>query len=168
MMLQNFLSNPQPLILFFSIVVITIMVATITKKYIEKKIITNALEHHIDTTSFIFISHLITSVIYLVGFGWALLALPITNTFAQSLFAGAGVSSLILGFASQQLFTNLISGIYLIIVRPFKVGDTITVQNNTGKVAEITLNSTIIIDTNEDKIIIPSSQIISNPIKIIT
>ncbi|HMS29723.1 MAG TPA: mechanosensitive ion channel [Saprospiraceae bacterium] len=108
-----------------------------------------------------------TSIIYLIGFGWALLILPITQTFAHSLFAGAAISSLILGFASQQLFSNLINGVYPVIVIPFKIVDLVQIQDNTGHVRVINLNSTIIEDNDQKKIIIPSSLILNNVIVIL-
>lgn len=165
--MQNVFTNPYPFVLALLVVALTLVFAYISKKYLENKIIKNAQRHHIDATGFIFISHLLTSIIYFVGFGWALLILPVTQTFAHSLFAGAGVSSLILGFASQQLFTNLISGVYLIIVKPFKVNDVVQFQDNIGKVVEINLSTTIIEDEHGVKTIIPSSLLINNVLKIL-
>jgi len=166
-MIKTILSQRESILEFAGIIVVTVVLALIFKKYIEKKLFTKAKEHGIDATSLIFITNLISCIIYFVGFGWALLVLPITHTFAHSLFAGAGVTSLILGFASQQLFTNLISGLYLIIVRPFKVGDTIDFQGNVGRVIAINLNTTIIEDDKNNKTVIPSSLIITNFVRIL-
>ncbi len=43
-----------------------------------------------------------------------------------SLFAGAGIFAAILGFTSQQVFSNIISGIFIVISKPFRVGDIVT------------------------------------------
>lgn len=158
----------MPIIYFIVIVLATISIDAIIRKYLNGKIMNKAEEHHIDATSFIFISHMITAIIYLFGFGWALLVLPVTHTFAHSLLAGAGASTLILGFASQQLFTNLISGVFLVINRPFKIGDLIEFQGAKGIVTEINLNATIIKDQDNNRIIIPSSLILNASIKIFT
>ena len=165
--MRHVLMNPYPFVLALLVIMATILFAFLSRKYLERRIIKNALQHHIDATGFVFVSHLVTSIIYLIGFGWALLILPITQTFAHSLFAGAGISSLILGFASQQLFSNLINGVYPVIVKPFKIVYLVKIQDNIGHVREINLNSTIIEDNDQKKIIIPSSLILNNVIVIL-
>ena len=52
------------------------------------------------------------------------------------------------------------------LTRPFRINDIIEFQGSKGKVIEISLNSTIIQDENGDEIIIPSSTILSDKIKI--
>lgn len=148
-------------------VAITIIAAVLIGKYLQKFIDEKTTEHKVDVTSFVFLKHMIVAIVYFFGFGWALLSLPITNTFAHSLLAGAGASTLILGFASQQLFNNLISGIFLVINRPFKIGDIIEVKDCRGKVLEISLNATVIQNEDGDKIIFPSSLILNDKIKLI-
>jgi small conductance mechanosensitive channel len=119
-----------------------------------------------DATRFVFISHIISTIIYLVGFGWALLVLAITRTFAHTLIAGAGASTMVLGFAWQQLFTNLISGVFLVINRQFGIGDYIEFQRTKGKVMDANLSATLIEDEGKNKIIISSSLILNDKIKI--
>jgi len=164
--MEAIIQDPKIIINFIVIIIITFFVEYLVRKYFKLKIVDRAIEHNIDATSFIFLSHMISTIIYLVGIGWALLVLPITNTFAHSLLAGAGASTLILEFASQQLFTNLISGVFLVITRPFKIGDVIEFKGVVGTVIEINLNSTLLQDENGKKIIIPSSSILNDIIKI--
>lgn len=165
--IKKIINDSGTYILFVTIIIATFIAVRLVKKYLKEKIIDKALHHQIDATSFVFINHMVISIVYFLGFGWALLLLPITHSFAHSLLAGAGASTLILGFASQQLFTNLISGVFLVIVRPFKIGDTIEFQDKQGTVEAITLNATILTDTDNNKIIIPSSLLLNDKIKII-
>ncbi|MDJ1501847.1 mechanosensitive ion channel family protein [Xanthocytophaga agilis] len=164
--LKKIVSDTESLIFFFVIVGMTILFALLLGNFLQRQIEEKTKEHQVDITSFIFLKHMIVAIVYFLGFGWALLTLPITRTFAHSLIAGAGATTLILGFASQQIFSNLFSGIFLVLNRPFKIDDTIEFQGSKGKVIEISLNSTIIQDENEDKIIIPSSKILGDKIKI--
>ncbi len=164
--INRIFADSETTIIFFVIVGLTILLALFLSKYLQKLITKRIEDHQVDITSFVFLKHMVVAIVYFIGFGWALLTLPITRTFAHSLLAGAGATTLILGFASQNIFNNLFSGIFLIINRPFKINDTIEFQDAKGKVIEISLNSTIIQDGNGDKIIIPSSTIIANKIKI--
>lgn len=165
--IREIYTDLESLIIFFTIIGLTILTAIILRKYLQKLITEKTKDHHVDITSFVFLRHMIILIVYFFGFGWALLSLPITRTFAHTLFAGAGATTLILGFASQQLFNNLISGVFIVINRPFKINDIIEFQSSKGRVIEINLNATIIQDENKDKVIIPSSLILNDKIKII-
>lgn len=161
------LAYSEPAITFVSLVGLTLLLAFLLGRYLQRTITERAKAHQIDVTSFVFLKHMVVAIVYFLGFGWALLSLPITHTFAHSLLAGAGATTLILGFASQQLFTNLLSGVFLVINRRFKINDVIEFQGTQGRVIEINLNSTVIQDENGDKIIIPSSLILNEKVKII-
>ncbi|MEP7197145.1 MAG: mechanosensitive ion channel domain-containing protein [Saprospiraceae bacterium] len=164
--IKKIFDNTDSLIVFFALSALTIITAAILGRYLQRKITEMTKDHQVDITGFLFLKHMVVAIVYFLGFGWALLSLPTTQTFAQSLLAGAGATTLILGFASQQLFNNLISGVFLVINRPFKVNDRIEFQGIKGIVVEINLNSTIIQDENGDKIIIPSSLILNDKLKI--
>lgn len=58
------------------------------------------------------------------------------------LLGAAGVLTVALGFASQTSASNLISGLFLVVERPFVVGDVITVDDVTGEVLTIDMLST--------------------------
>jgi small conductance mechanosensitive channel len=165
MKISNLLADTESLIIFGVIVAATIIFATFVNKYFLKKIKNKTEELSVDLTSFMFIKRIITLTIYLVGIGWGLLALPITKNFAHSLLAGAGATTLIIGFASQHILSNMMSGIFIMLNKPFKINDRIDIQGNNGKVIEINWHDTIIENENSDRIIIPNSVISSSIIK---
>lgn len=164
--IKKVFTDPDSIILFLVIIGLTIIFAILLGKYLQRLITQRTKDHQVDITGFIFLKHMLVTTVYFLGFGWALLTLPITRTFAHSLLAGAGVTTLILGFASQQIFSNLFSGIFIVLNRPFKINDIIEFQESKGKVIEISLNATVLQDENGDKIIIPSSAILSEKIKV--
>ena len=67
----------------------------------------------------------------------------------------------IIGLAAQQAFSNIVSGIFVVIFKPFKVGDLIEIATNRGIVEDITLRHTIIRNVENRRLIIPNS-VISN------
>lgn len=151
------------LLVFGGILLLTFLFVSMVRRVLKNKLEKKLQEHQSDLTSFKFIRDLITFTIYLVGIGWALLTLPISKTYAHTLFASAGASTLIIGFASQQVLSNLMSGIFLVIKRPFKVNDIIEVSGNIGKVTELNIHETILETIDEPKkiVIIPNSLISS-------
>ena len=49
------------------------------------------------------------------------------------------ITAIVIGFASQNVLGNLISGLYLAITRPFRIGEKVTVFGNTGIIYDIGL-----------------------------
>lgn len=82
-----------------------------------------------------------------------------------SLIAVLGAAGLALGLALQGTLSNVASGVMLLILRPFKVGDYIVVDANVGgTVREISLFTTVLITPDMMYISVPNSRIFSSPI----
>jgi small-conductance mechanosensitive channel len=74
-------------------------------------------------------------VIYYVIIAIALLsALGVSGLDLSGLFIAGGFAGIIIGFATQSLFSNLISGIFLQIDKPMKIGDPVLI---TGKLPDV-------------------------------
>lgn len=115
-----------------------------------------------DPTNFNFLSNFSVAAIYVMGIAVAIYAVPVLRAAALPLFAGAGVLAAIIGFASQQAFSNIISGIFLVIFKPFRVGDLIDVDNKySGYVEDITIRHTVLRSFKNQRIVIPNSSISS-------
>ncbi|MGJ8694467.1 MAG: mechanosensitive ion channel family protein [Thalassotalea sp.] len=74
--------------------------------------------------------------------------------------AAIGAISLGAGLALQGLLANYAAGFNIILIRPFVVGDTITVRGVTGVVKEVLLAYTIINDEDDVQITIPNKHIV--------
>ena len=72
--------------------------------------------------------------------------------------------SLGLGFGLQEIFANFVSGLILLVERPIRVGDTITVADEqiVGIVTRIRTRATTVIDRDRREIVIPNRTFISN------
>lgn len=79
-----------------------------------------------------------------------------------------GAASLAVGLALKDSLSNFASGVMLILFRPFRIGDVVTVAGETGKVIEITVFNTIIHTGDNQKKIIPNGAISNNTITNIT
>ena len=77
------------------------------------------------------------------------------------LAGGLGVG---LGFGVQDLTTNFVSGLTLLVDRPVKVGDYIELENLMGTVKKISIRSTIIKTNDNSSVIVPNSTMIGNKI----
>ena len=143
-------------IFFFTYLVVSMQKFVLNRYFHSKK------KFKIDETQYSFIKHFISAFIYLVGIGAAVYVIPSFRALSVSIFAGAGVLAIVLGFASQQAFSNVISGLFIVAFRPFRVGDWIKirdVENVSGIVEDITLRHTIIKNFENKRIVIPNSVI---------
>ncbi len=84
------------------------------------------------------------------------------------LFAALGIGGVAIGFAFQDIFQNLLAGILILLREPFRVGDEITSGEYTGAVEAIETRATFIRTYDGRRVIIPNSQIYSDPVQVIT
>jgi potassium efflux system protein len=66
-----------------------------------------------------------------------------------------------LGFGLQEIFANFVSGIILLFERPFRVGDTITITDLSGRVTKIRTRATTILDFENKEIVVPNKSFIT-------
>lgn len=115
---------------------------------------------NVDHTRYKFFKNAIDFIIYLIAVIVIFKSIPSLNTYGNTLLTGAGVLAAIVGFASQSAFSNIISGVFLVIFRPFSVGDRVQIgQLYAGNVEDITLRHTVIRNFENRLIIIPNSVI---------
>lgn len=79
-----------------------------------------------------------------------------------------GAAGLAIGLALKDSLANFSSGVMLILFRPFKVGDAVTVAGETGAVEEITIFNTVINTPDNQRKIIPNGLITAGTITNIT
>lgn len=141
------------------IAIITIILGAITDRVLRYFLYKKETNKEYDATGFKFLKHLIITIIYILGFAFALIQIPEFKIIGHSFLAGAGVISLVAGLASQQALSNIVSGIFLVIFKPFKINDKITINNFVGTVEDINLRQVVLKDAENNRIIIPNSVI---------
>lgn len=82
-------------------------------------------------------------VSYIGGGVLVLLIARTSGVDIRALAATAGVASIAIGFAAQTSLSNLIAGLFLLLDRPFSVGDTVEIEGRVGVIREISLMSTL-------------------------
>jgi small-conductance mechanosensitive channel len=150
--------------LIFALIVLTIaFVVTRIVRYILGRFFKKAAEKlKVDPTHYNFFKNAVDFLIFLLAVIIIFRSIPAFREFGTTLLTGAGILAAIVGFASQQAFSNIVSGIFLVIFKPIRVGDRVKVgSSHSGDVEDITLRHTIIKDFENRRIVIPNS-VISN------
>ncbi|CUH69827.1 Small-conductance mechanosensitive channel [Thalassovita autumnalis] len=115
----------------------------------------------LDDTLFIFIGNITRYAII----GFALLF--VLNTFGiktTSIVAVIGAAGLAIGLALQGTLSNVAAGVMIIVFRPIKLGDFVTVGGQSGTVKSISLNYTELASTDNVQTIIPNANVWGNTI----
>lgn len=74
--------------------------------------------------------------------------------------AGLGVLGLTIGFAAKDSLSNIMAGFLIFWDKPFHVGDWVTLADNYGRVAEITMRTTRVQTRDNKWVIIPNATVI--------
>ncbi|WP_319200604.1 mechanosensitive ion channel family protein [uncultured Ilyobacter sp.] len=148
-------------LIFSAVVMLTLFFVKISRKVMDS----NHKLKELDPTQFTFIKHFLAGIIYFIGLLSAVYTIPSFRSLVVSIFAGSGVLAIIIGFASQQAFSNIVSGIFIAIFKPFRIGDRVKLigKETFGMIEDITLRHTMIRTFENKRIIIPNS-VISNEI----
>ena len=82
--------------------------------------------------------------------------------------ATLGLGSVAVGFAFQDIFKNFLSGILILIQRPFRIDDQIVVGEYEGTVEQIDIRTTKIITYNGERVLMPNSEVFTSPVRVRT
>lgn len=115
--------------------------------------------HHFDSTLSKFIANVVKILIFAA---MIVIALGKIGISIAPFVAAIGAVSLTAGLALQGSVSNYAAGVLLIISRPFKVGDTLSVAGVYGVVEEIKLSYTVLRNEDEELITVPNKQMIGD------
>jgi len=162
--LIEYFSNIEQAVTVIAILTGTVLLATVVKRAFSSFIKRSSKELDNDPTNYKFLQHTLVAVIYLSGFSFAFWNIPLLQHIAQSALAGAGILAIAVGFASQQALGNVISGIFIVMFKPYRINDRISLRTDLrGVVEDINLRHTVIRNFENQRIIIPNS-LISNEV----
>ena len=111
-------------------------------------------------TSIQFLRNSIKFIVGIIALLVIIFSIPVLRSKANIIFSGAGILAAIIGFAAQSAISNLVAGVFIVIFKPFRVGDYIKLDDlRTGIVEDINLRHTIINNFENKRLIIPNSVI---------
>ena len=88
----------------------------------------------------------------MIGIGWAKV-----QWLAAALTVG-------LGFGLQEIFANFVSGIIILVERPIRVGDTVTIGTVSGTVSQIRIRATVIVDWDRKELLVPNREFVTGQV----
>jgi small-conductance mechanosensitive channel len=107
-------------------------------------------------------------VIVLITAGFALMTFETGRQMGYSLFGTAGLAALVVAFAAYPILKNLIAGVQLAMTQPIRIGDTIDVEGQTGKIDDITASAVVMRLLDEQRLIVPLHFFMEKPFQNVT
>lgn len=83
----------------------------------------------------------------------------------SSLLAGIGIGGIAIALASQQILSNFFNSLFIIFDKPFKVGDTVSIDEHTGEVIDIGFRSTRVKTLRGEELILSNSDVMSSRVQ---
>ncbi|MCI1648416.1 MAG: mechanosensitive ion channel [Bacteroides sp.] len=137
-----------------AIVVITLLLLYLIKKTIYKS-------RHLDIGKKYSLNNLSHYIIIIVAFGWGLELLGFN---LKIVLAGSAALLVGVGLGLQNLFSDFVSGIILLIDSSIKVDDVINVNGLVCEVREINLRTTLVLTRDDKYILLPNTWLTRNEV----
>jgi small-conductance mechanosensitive channel len=110
------------------------------------------------------VRRLIFVVVLSIGAAIALSYVTKLDKLATALLASSAVIALVAGLAARQVLANPLAGIMLAVAQPIRIGDSITIEGEDGRVEDLTLSYTFI-DTQDGRLmVVPNEKVVGSVI----
>jgi small conductance mechanosensitive channel len=160
------LTDMQQIFLIAGILVLAFIASYFTRRALARYSLHSSEKLNVDPTNYRFLKTASSFVIFTLAFIIIFHLLPGLEKIGTTLLASAGILSVIIGLAAQQTFGNIISGIFIFIYKPFRVGEYVQLNNGkNGIVEDINLRFTVIRNSENRRMVIPNT-LISNEVVI--
>ncbi|WP_407309617.1 mechanosensitive ion channel family protein [Pseudomonas sp. nanlin1] len=105
----------------------------------------------------------LNAVVLIFGTGLILMSFPAVRQIGTSLLASAGLAGLAAGFAAKPVLGNLIAGLQIAISQPIRLDDVVIVENEWGRIEEISGTYVVVKIWDERRLVVPLSYFIEKP-----
>lgn len=113
-------------------------------------------QHPGDTTLSDFVAGLVRYLVIAIGLVAVLQQLGVQAT---SVLAVLGAASLAIGLALQGALSNVAAGVMILMLRPYRVGDRVELNGRSGKVHDLDLFNTTVVDYDGLTLVFPNGKV---------
>jgi small-conductance mechanosensitive channel len=114
-------------------------------------------------TQFNILERIVVFLVIVVSVGLILMLFDDVKRIGISLFASAGIASIIIGFAAQRIIATVIAGLQIAITQPIRIDDVVIIENEWGRIEEITLTYVVVKIWDLRRLIVPSTYFFEKP-----
>ncbi|MEJ2664896.1 MAG: mechanosensitive ion channel [Spirochaetia bacterium] len=109
------------------------------------------------------LKRIVSIIIYIITIAVILMRFEAIRQLGTTLLASAGIVGLILGFAAQKTLSTLVAGFQLAFTQPIRIDDVVIVENEWGRIEEITLTYVVVKIWDLRRLVVPITYFIDHP-----
>lgn len=109
------------------------------------------------------IRKILISIVGVLAFATILMTFPQVRQLGTSILASAGIIGIIVGFAAQRSIATLIAGLQIAFTQPIRLDDVVIVENEWGRIEEITLTYVVVRIWDLRRLILPITYFLEQP-----
>ncbi|MBX5438012.1 MAG: mechanosensitive ion channel [Thermoflavifilum sp.] len=110
-----------------------------------------------------FLHRVFSVIIIILAISAILLSFKSVRNIGTGLLAGVGVSSIIVGFAAQNMLANLFAGLQIAFAQPMRIDDIVVVEGEWGRIEEITLTYVVVKIWDLRRLVLPITYFTQKP-----
>ncbi|MDD5038863.1 MAG: mechanosensitive ion channel, partial [Dehalococcoidales bacterium] len=109
------------------------------------------------------IRKILGAIVVTVAVALILMGFDSFRQLGTGILASAGIASVVIGLAAQKIFGNFLAGIQIAFTQPIRIDDVVIVENEWGKIEEITLTYVVVRIWDLRRLVLPISYFIEKP-----
>ncbi|MCC7572314.1 MAG: mechanosensitive ion channel family protein [Candidatus Methanofastidiosum sp.] len=110
-----------------------------------------------------YIKSVLIFLIIIISCSLILISFDSLKNIGVGLITSVGVLGIVIGFAAQKSFSNLLAGFQIAFTQPIRIDDVVVVEKEWGRVEEITLTYVVVCIWDQRRLILPISYFIDTP-----
>ncbi len=162
----EYLSHINTLLIIISIAWICIQITRAGEYYLQSHLdigVSDNLHARKRLTQLKVFKGITNSIIIVLAMSISLLTFKEVRTLGLSLLTSAGIFGIIIGFAAQKSIAMFLAGIQLAITQPIRLDDVVIVENEWGRIEEITLTYVVVKIWDERRLVLPVTWFLEKP-----
>jgi small-conductance mechanosensitive channel len=109
------------------------------------------------------VKRIVIIVVAVLALGTALMTFPKVRQLGTTILASAGIIGIVIGMAAQRTIGTFIAGLQIAFTQPIRVDDVVIVENEWGRIEEITLTYVVVKIWDLRRLIVPITYFIEKP-----
>jgi small-conductance mechanosensitive channel len=153
----NFTLTPGMIML----IIIVLGFTWVSIRVIKRVIVGKRSEENIEFGRRFSVYMIVKYILYVMAF---VLVLEVVGIGVNALLVGSAALLVGIGMGLQNIFSDLVSGLFLLFERPIELGDVIEVDNIVGKIQVIKLRHTVVLDRDGVNLIVPNHKFVTEKV----
>lgn len=152
-------------------IIVAVMLFSLRFLYVLREIVflrfpvdePNNLQERKVRTQFLYIHYLLAIIIVVVGISVIFWQFDFLQGIGTGLLASAGIGGIVIAFAAQRMLGNFLAGFQIAFAQPFRIDDVVIVENEWGRIEEITMTYVVVRIWDQRRLVVPISYFIDKP-----